>query len=574
MPWCRKSAVMVAIDSVEGHDTTGVFLWGGKGEDKADDLKGQQLLADIWTAAIATDTNDGTATFGGWEKVPQKISTSPDPRWKSSGDRMGSYFVAFGGDDFTTFLNDLWVLPLASINDTLREGIFSKGKSATADDDGDDDPVAAAVLWTKIELAPTAALPRERRGHTLVGMPNSQAMLLVGGKKKHSECLPDAWVLPMPSGWPQLAGVDGSAGGLGWGETAWHQATPIPSSCRWGHSAVLTEDPTTKAEIVAVFGGRLKDLKTGKYTYNNELWFFSLGGGAPGLEGSWSLAETSGAPLPQPRDHTSLSFDSSSSSLFVFGGRCAEAMVVPALNDLWRYSLLAQQWQALPQSSVRRPETRYLHSATFVAAASLASSSSSSAATALNAAPAAAPSAPTAAVSAVAPLGSMGGAGGQLVIFGGEHINKQTGKIGYNHKLNDVWAYSTVTSEWEELVPNDCTAQADPNSTPAASLGQFLFGVIVCAAAVALVLMFASHKAGPGGGDRVCDYWRPRLRTHVPLPTTAPVAKKPRVGGGAASEGGSGGGESGVKAVELMSIKNGANRTRGYESIAESESGA
>jgi hypothetical protein len=177
---------------------------------------------------------------------------------------MGDYFVVFGGDDYFTFLNDLWVVPLAPVFPGDRsEGNLSLvedlSKPTVADDDADDiddDSTSSPVLWSQVELNPISPLPHNRRGHTLVGMPASNAMLLVGGRRKHEVCLHDTWVLPMPAGWPKLSGLKGSAGGLGWGEVSWQKVDPIPSECRWGHSAALATDPTTKAEIVAVFGGR------------------------------------------------------------------------------------------------------------------------------------------------------------------------------------------------------------------------------------------------------------------------------------------------------------------------------
>jgi N-acetylneuraminic acid mutarotase len=137
------------------------------------------------------------------------------------------------------------------------------------------------------------------------------------------------------------------------------------------------------------------------------------------------------------RDHTSLVFDASSNSLLVFGGRVAESIGVPALNDLWRYSLQTQQWQELPQLSTHRPESRYLHSAAFVRSASSSSSFSNG------------PSSVDTASSS---------SGGVLVVFGGEHIDRP-GSSKKDHKLNDLWAYSTVTKDWVELVHNDCTVR-------------------------------------------------------------------------------------------------------------------
>jgi hypothetical protein len=104
----------------------------------------------------------------------------------------------------------------------------------------------------------------------------------------------------------------------------------------------------------------------------------------------------------------------------------------------------------------------------------------------------------------------------------------------------------------------------------AVGFDEFMFGVVVAAAAVALVLMLGSHMAGPGGGDRVCDYWRPRLRTRAPAPSAAkvPLESKPRVG---KADAGTGGGSRGKGALEMQSLtaKSPSASKEGYLAVAD-----
>jgi hypothetical protein len=375
-PWCRKSAVLTAVNSLNGEEVDSVLLWGGKGDHK-EPTGGSAYLSDLWKGSVLTSTSSDTsssdpssegnkeATFGGWENVPQSMvsQAAPDARWKSSGDRMGDYFIAFGGDDDTSYLNDLWVLPLTSVFPQSEGASSSSSSSSTKtplpsfttpkNDDGSErnndsedggvgdeehdhakgsaaaaTATAPAAVWSQVELMsqPTASsdsysssssdsallFPHARRGHSLVAMPNSKALVLVGGRKEFDVCLRDTWVLPMPVGWPNLVappppppptttmttrsrvhsgessnsssssaasgddengvsstgkssqggdsgGGGGSGGsGVGWGKVSWQRAATLPALCRWGHSASLVTDPTTSAEMVAVFGGRME----------------------------------------------------------------------------------------------------------------------------------------------------------------------------------------------------------------------------------------------------------------------------------------------------------------------------
>ena len=113
-PWCRKGAVLAHVPSPTPNGDPGgnkVFLWGGKGHDKVELDHGSSYLGDAWIASVEEANL--------WSRVPVDVSASPDGRWKSNGDMVDGFFVAFGGDDNfggnPNYMNDLWVLPMGDI---------------------------------------------------------------------------------------------------------------------------------------------------------------------------------------------------------------------------------------------------------------------------------------------------------------------------------------------------------------------------------------------------------------------------------------------------------------------------
>lgn len=238
------------------------------------------MLGDAWIATTErTDSSlMGDVSFADWKRVPLDPSASPDGRWKSNGDVLPGYFVAFGGDDSHGFLNDLWVLPLAhalgvagssdnatsTINDgekgASEEGATTAQVEGGVPDESSTKPTAvnsneqAMVGWGQPQLQKDSELPHVRRGHTVTVLPSSRLLVVVGGRKKHEVCLHDAWVLPLPKG--ELATPRGETEGLGWDQSAWVEIEGVPGECRWGHAATHATDPITMTEFVAIFGGR------------------------------------------------------------------------------------------------------------------------------------------------------------------------------------------------------------------------------------------------------------------------------------------------------------------------------
>jgi hypothetical protein len=248
-----------------------------------------------------------------------------------------------------------------------------------------------------------------------------------------------------------------------WDQSAWTEVDMLRGECRWGHSATLGTDPITDSEIVAIFGGRKQDLDTHEFIYDNDLWLFSP---SSSKSGKWSLAATKNDITPPNRDHHSMVFDETTHSFILFGGRTSESMTRSALNDVWKYDILLQEWTRLSPSGYK-PETRYLH----MAAMSY----------------------------------------GAMVVFGGEHIDSPNKKK-KDHKLNDIWSYSVTQNSWAQLSVDNCQGMMiDPvarGDVRVLAIAMLLFGFLL-----GIALIFASHCTGEGGGTDPCDYWRPRLRT-------------------------------------------------------------
>ena len=190
-------------------------------------------------------------------------------------------------------------------------------------------------------------------------------------------------------------------------------------------------------------------------------------GGA--LQGSWSLAEAPDGVAPAKRDHHTMVFNANTNALLVFGGRTAEDMAAAGvnLNDLWSYGLLDQRWSTIAPVG-RSPQTRYLHMAAMMH--------------------------------------------GSLVVFGGEHINR-AGASQADHKLNDLWAFSPANRAWTQLAKDNCDAfEPMSNHLTGGQLNTYMFLILGVSALAAGALVLGNHYAGPGGGDRPLDYFRPRLR--------------------------------------------------------------
>mmetsp|Transcript_28248 Transcript_28248/g.63069 ORF Transcript_28248/g.63069 Transcript_28248/m.63069 type:complete len:535 (-) Transcript_28248:168-1772(-) len=455
VPWCRKAHVMVPVQDAtvvtqpdnEVKLEQQVLVWGGKGHDKAQKAHGSSLLGDVWSARFNLDppaNSDTPLPHAHWDLHAQDESSAPTPRWKSDGDVLGGYFWIFGGDDYSKghFLKDVWALPI----------------SQALEQEDDSNP---GVAWTQVKIAKDSPTPHSRRGMAVVALHDTKSLIIIGGRQKHESCLPDSWMLKLPDGWD-----DPALGPDAWGEAQWSELPELPSACRWGHAATRVVDSITNTELAAVFGGRKLNHATGAFEYNDELWFFQ-----PGTQGgSWTQAKNYGSYSPNPRDHTSLTFDANTHSLYVFGGRTQASLNKPALRDLWKYSLQTESWTELHPSG-RQPQTRYLHYA-----ASLR---------------------------------------GGMAMFGGEHIDQANEGMHESAKrdtkLNDLWFYEYEHNRWTSLSNKDCEA-VDESLPKGANMFELMLLFTIVGVGVAFLLAMASHFHSPGGGSSVFDYCRPRLQ--------------------------------------------------------------
>eukprot|EP00614_Pseudopedinella_elastica_P005358 CAMPEP_0172602504 /NCGR_PEP_ID=MMETSP1068-20121228/22679_1 /TAXON_ID=35684 /ORGANISM="Pseudopedinella elastica, Strain CCMP716" /LENGTH=609 /DNA_ID=CAMNT_0013403877 /DNA_START=75 /DNA_END=1904 /DNA_ORIENTATION=- len=422
-----------------------VLVWSGKGHDKALRAHGSSMLGDTWLGSVKMDLAKPRQPKGGfgveWGKVDEERDSAPTPRWKSDGDFMGGYFWVFGGDDLTpnTFLDDVWVLPVEKAMNATSTWAHDKQEGA-------------AVGWTKLKYASDSPRPHPRRGIQVVALEDAQGLLVVGGRQKRESCLGDSWLLKLPEGWDAPGGADDPAE---WAPARWQRVPSLPSECRWGHASVKMRH--RGAELAVVFGGRNLHPATNKWDYQNELWFFDAlaeGGGA------WTQAINMAVDAPQPRDHTSITFDAGSASLYVFGGRVAPTLGTPALNDLWKYSLETLEWTELKPAGML-PESRYMH----VAA----------------------------------------GLNGAMAVFGGEHIDKKQNRKQMNkkaskggkkndEKFNDLWAYSIEDNHWTLLSKSHCKSEEESANVAFLAL---MFAFIFVGAIIAPALAATLHLGWP-----------------------------------------------------------------------------
>ena len=155
-------------------------------------------------------------------------------------------------------------------------------------------------------------------------------------------------------------------------------------------------------------------------------------------------------------------------------------------------------------------------------------------------------------------------ASSQLVVLGGEHIDSP-GASKADHKLNDLWSYSTPDNAWHLLSKTDCQCTTATNMRLSASLvNEYMWSCLVVGAFFALWMVWFNHRAGRGGGDKIFDYCRPRIQTPAERAAVAAAA--------ASKNGGSKSSAPHVVVVEMAGdlaskAVGSANRKKGYQAI-------
>ena len=92
---------------------------------------------------------------------------------------------------------------------------------------------------------------------------------------------------------------------------------------------------------VWIFGGRVREGSSGPYDIFNDLWHFDI------ETRTWTNIEPSNAP-PPARYNTSLTYDPTSKSLWVFGGNISGSSLTPdAAKDLWKFDIETSTWQQI-----------------------------------------------------------------------------------------------------------------------------------------------------------------------------------------------------------------------------------
>jgi hypothetical protein len=282
------------------------------------------------TGAMADRTWALDLTAGAETWYPIAAAGGPSARWGHSAvfDFMNQRVAIFGGEDGTTFYNDVWVLDISKVG---------------------------SEVWT--QLAPTGVPPGIRSFHSAVINQWNGEMLVFGGTDgvqtfagvwgcQLFDILTTYWTSYSTSGSPPtgLSGhsavVDLTAkhmlvfGGInqggGYSQTLYQLKLFAPHA--W--SSVSTTGPTPTARAfhavamdhvenrMILFGG---DTGTQRV---NDLSFFYLGSNV------WLSPEAQGAP-PSAREHAMPLFDMASLKAFFFGGT-SDGATGAVHDDLWQ----------------------------------------------------------------------------------------------------------------------------------------------------------------------------------------------------------------------------------------------
>jgi hypothetical protein len=254
--------------------------------------------------------------------------TAAPPKWRQGRsaiyDPVRHRMVVFGGYDWPTYYNEVWILSLAdppawtavspvgtppagrayhaAAYDPVRDRMLVHGGEDGFSSCRKDTwalSLADPMSWTEIPPASEPAFPRS--DHTMIYDPVGDRMVVFGGRDNSSNVLYDVWALSLadPGAW------------------TWLNPSGMPPAGRRGHSAIY--DPVRHRMVV--FGGYGAQ-------YYNDVWALPLSGPP-----AWtSLAPTGTAP-PGRYGHSAV-YDLASDEMIVFGGTANGVR-----NDVWTLSL-------------------------------------------------------------------------------------------------------------------------------------------------------------------------------------------------------------------------------------------
>jgi hypothetical protein len=86
--------------------------------------------------------------------------------------------------------------------------------------------------------------------------------------------------------------------------------------------------------------------------------------------------------------------------------------------------------------------------------------------------------------------------GHALVLFGGEHIKSRKSGTKKYARLNDVWAFSSQTGNWTQLIADTLDAAPELATSVLSDAAQLAIAFVV-----ALVVTAAALRARFSGGD-------------------------------------------------------------------------
>jgi hypothetical protein len=261
-------------------------------------------FADVWVLANANGLT-GTPV---WSQL-QISGNAPTARESASAiyDSTNNTLTIYGGDAGGTPFGDVWVL----------SGANGKG---------------AAPSWT--QLTPSGTPPAPRTGHTAIYNSADDRMTIFGGTNG-THTLSDSWVLT-------------SANGIG--TPSWQKITVSGTAPSLSYQSAVYDQPLNQMYVFA--GSSSAD----KLQTNSHAFTLSAGNGISSKGIRWILGG------PAVRYSQSIFYDSTTNSLFVFGGQHSRTNI--DFGDYWQATNVLGSFNlewSMPARTGTPPSGRFGH---------------------------------------------------------------------------------------------------------------------------------------------------------------------------------------------------------------------